>query len=250
MQRAFENRPEVQAGREGDRASRRCSSRSRATSACPRSTASSRYGQTGLVGSRQPDFDACRFVDPDHARPRCRSRLRSPPISRRATTATASTTTTTRPSYTARARFSIPIPNTTRAHERVDRTEFELSRAETRLRRLEQTIILEVRQAARNLSASQEGIVAAAGRAARRRRAAARRAHPARVRRVDALRRAPARGAARRPRERADQRVPRVSPLGHGRSTARRARSCATATLRSPTWRRCGKLAPPLEGRR
>ena len=43
----------------------------------------------------------------------------------------------------------------------MSRTEFELGRAETRYRRLEQSIILEVRQAARNLRASQEGIVAA-----------------------------------------------------------------------------------------
>lgn len=64
------------------------------------------------------------------------------------------------PVYTARARFSIPIPNTS-ARKTVDRTEFELSRAETRLRRLEQNIILEVRTAARNLTASQEGINAA-----------------------------------------------------------------------------------------
>ncbi|HEX5064758.1 MAG TPA: TolC family protein [Myxococcota bacterium] len=64
------------------------------------------------------------------------------------------------PQYSARARFSIPIPNTS-ARRTVDRTEFELGRAETRLRRLEQNIILEVRNAARNLEASQEGIVAA-----------------------------------------------------------------------------------------
>jgi outer membrane protein TolC len=64
------------------------------------------------------------------------------------------------PVYSARARLSIPIPNTS-ARRNVDRTEFELSRAETRLRRLEQNIILEVRTAARDLQASQEAIVAA-----------------------------------------------------------------------------------------
>jgi outer membrane protein TolC len=63
-------------------------------------------------------------------------------------------------SYSTYARFSIPIPNTT-ARKNVSRTEFELSRAETRLRRLEQDIILDVRQSARNLRAAQEGIVAA-----------------------------------------------------------------------------------------
>ena len=47
------------------------------------------------------------------------------------------------------------------ARHTVSRTELELSRAETQKRRLEQTIILEVRRAARNLQASQEGIDAA-----------------------------------------------------------------------------------------
>ena len=62
--------------------------------------------------------------------------------------------------YTARARVSIPFPNTV-ARKTSDKTEIELSRARTRMRRLEQDIIIEVRRSARDLRASQEGIVAA-----------------------------------------------------------------------------------------
>jgi outer membrane protein TolC len=56
--------------------------------------------------------------------------------------------------------LSIPFPNTT-ARANASKSEIELTRARTTLRRLEQQIIIEVRQAARNLEASQEAIVAA-----------------------------------------------------------------------------------------
>ncbi len=62
--------------------------------------------------------------------------------------------------YTARARLSIPFPNTV-ARKTADRTEIELRRAQTQKRALEQSIIIEVRRSARDLRASQEGIVAA-----------------------------------------------------------------------------------------
>lgn len=62
--------------------------------------------------------------------------------------------------YRVQGVFSIPFPNTT-ARKRVVRSELELQRAKTRRARLEQTIILEVRRAARNLQASQQGIEAA-----------------------------------------------------------------------------------------
>jgi len=64
------------------------------------------------------------------------------------------------PQYVAGARLSIPFPNTT-ARANADRSDLELSRAQTNKHRLEQQIIIDVRQAARNLAASQEGIVAA-----------------------------------------------------------------------------------------
>jgi outer membrane protein len=64
------------------------------------------------------------------------------------------------PQYMAGARFSIPFPNNT-ARANASKSELELSRSRTNLRRLEQQIIIQVRQAARNLLASQEGITAA-----------------------------------------------------------------------------------------
>ena len=62
--------------------------------------------------------------------------------------------------YRVQGTFSIPFPNTT-ARKRVVRSELELRRAKTRRLRLEQSIILEVRGAARLLSASAQGIDAA-----------------------------------------------------------------------------------------
>ena len=62
--------------------------------------------------------------------------------------------------YRIQAIFSIPFPNTA-ARKRVVVSELELRRARTRRLRLEQTIILEVRGAARLLSASAQGIDAA-----------------------------------------------------------------------------------------
>ncbi|HKK50146.1 MAG TPA: TolC family protein [Myxococcota bacterium] len=56
--------------------------------------------------------------------------------------------------------FSIPFPNTT-ARKRVSRSQLELRRSQTRKLRTEQQIILDVREAARTLRASEEGIEAA-----------------------------------------------------------------------------------------
>jgi outer membrane protein len=60
---------------------------------------------------------------------------------------------------TARGLFSIPIPNTAARH-RVSQAELEFRRANSQKRRLEQSIILEVRTAVRNLSDAQKGIEA------------------------------------------------------------------------------------------
>ena len=64
------------------------------------------------------------------------------------------------PAYSAGARISIPFPNRV-ARSNASKSEVELVRTRTEMHRLEQQIIIEVRQAARNLKASQEGIVAA-----------------------------------------------------------------------------------------
>jgi outer membrane protein TolC len=63
-------------------------------------------------------------------------------------------------SWTIRGLFSIPVPNRA-ARRTVSKTELELRRSETQLRQGEQRIILEVRKAARDLKAAQEGIEAA-----------------------------------------------------------------------------------------
>ncbi len=60
----------------------------------------------------------------------------------------------------ARALLSIPIPNTA-ARSRVSQSELELRRATVAKRRLEQDIILEVRNAVRDLESAQQGIEAA-----------------------------------------------------------------------------------------
>jgi hypothetical protein len=56
--------------------------------------------------------------------------------------------------------LSIPLGNNTARHQHA-KAEFELRRAETALLRLEQSIVSEIRRAARNLAASFEGIEAA-----------------------------------------------------------------------------------------
>ncbi|CAM9169745.1 unnamed protein product, partial [Discosporangium mesarthrocarpum] len=80
-------------------------------------------------------------------------------------------------SYRVRGVFSVPFPNT-EARKRVVRSELDLRRAKARQSRQEQTIILEVRRAARTLLASLQGIEAAE----RRRLAAAEQLRAERIR--------------------------------------------------------------------
>lgn len=62
--------------------------------------------------------------------------------------------------YRVRGVFSIPIPNTG-ARKRVVKSKLELQRSKTRMARQQQSIVLEVRRAARTLLASSQGIEAA-----------------------------------------------------------------------------------------
>jgi outer membrane protein TolC len=141
--RAFENRPEMQAAdKEIER--QKVQLAFARNQRLPALDGIFSYGQNGLSGNQNPGFSPIFGVQPDSL----------------GNWSNNFDTYDDAPEYTARARFSIPIPNTS-ARKTVDRTEFELSRAETRMKRLEQSIILEVRSAARNLRASQEGIVAA-----------------------------------------------------------------------------------------
>jgi outer membrane protein TolC len=56
--------------------------------------------------------------------------------------------------------FSIPIPNTT-ARANVAKSELELRRANTNVRRVRQDIVLQVREAVRDLASALEGVEAA-----------------------------------------------------------------------------------------
>jgi len=113
------------------------------------------FGQSGLSGDKNSDFDPCRFSsDPacDPLDPALDPSQGGFSKSRR--------DYSDNPTFLARARFSVPFPNTA-ARKNVSRTDLELRRARTLKQRLEQSIILEVRRAARNLEASQEAIDAA-----------------------------------------------------------------------------------------
>jgi outer membrane protein TolC len=161
VQRAFENRPEIQAAQK-EIQRQEVQLAFAKNQRLPGLDGIFSYGQSGLSGHQAPGFNSCRFVDPTdpNAPPGCQVTPQVPPDVTQGNYGNNFKDYDNAPSYVARARFSIPIPNTA-ASRTVDRTEFELSRAETRLRRLEQSIILDVRNAARNLLASQEGIVAA-----------------------------------------------------------------------------------------
>jgi outer membrane protein TolC len=143
VSRAFENRPEVQEAQKEIQRQEVLVAFAK-NQRLPALDGVFGYGQNGLSGNQNPDFST--VFGPQ-------------PISQGNWSHNFDTYNNA-PEYTARARFSIPIPNTA-ASRNVDRSQFELGRAETRLRRLEQNIILEVREAARNLAAAQEGIVAA-----------------------------------------------------------------------------------------
>jgi len=67
--------------------------------------------------------------------------------------------------FSVRGLVSIPIPNTS-ARKEVTISELEVRRSKTQMRRVEQQIIVDVRRAARDLEASQRGIVAARRRSA------------------------------------------------------------------------------------
>ncbi len=113
-----------------------------------------RFGQTGLAGE-QNATTACRFAADPIA---C---ALNPPSNRFPGDFDDSVDDyEDYPQYIAGARVSIPFPNRT-ARANASRSELELLRARTSVHRLEQQIVIEVRQAARNLKASQEGILAA-----------------------------------------------------------------------------------------
>jgi outer membrane protein len=148
--RAFEHRPELaQATKEIERSEvQRAYSRNQQL---PALDGIFHFGQSGLAGDK--NFEACRFSSTPAA---CLSAPNPFP----GEFDDSIDDYEDYPQYVAGARLSIPFPNTT-ARANADRSDLELSRAQTNRHRLEQQIVIQVRQAARNLQASQEGIVAA-----------------------------------------------------------------------------------------
>jgi HAE1 family hydrophobic/amphiphilic exporter-1 len=115
------------------------------------------WGPRGIAGSQNPVFDPCRFIADPAQQAQCAV---NPPTVAPTDFGDSFDVWGDASSLTVGGAFSIPIPNRTGRHG-YDRSELELRRVKTEKRRLEQNILLEVRQKARNLSAAQEGIESA-----------------------------------------------------------------------------------------
>ncbi len=171
-QLAFEHRPELEIARKGIEQAE-ISLQFRRNQRLPQLDAVGSYGYTGLAGSDNPN----RFCfTPTGVTTQC------PPadISHHySSTDDEFFSNNGSAQWYGGARFSIPIPNRS-ARASVSRTELELSRARTALRKVEQDIVLQVRNALRNVTSSAEGIEAA-----ERRRVAAEEQHRAETIRLE-----------------------------------------------------------------
>lgn len=153
VERAFEARPELATARkEVER--QKIQLRFAKNQRLPELDAILSFGQKGLSGDQSSRFDPCRLSNDPACDPGDFPDLGQGNWDK------AFDDYDDSPQFTARGRFSVPLPNTSARHA-VSKTELELRRARTQKKRLEQTIILEVRKAARNLEASQEAIDAA-----------------------------------------------------------------------------------------
>ncbi len=145
VRRAFRHRPELAlADREIEQG--KVDLRFAKNQRLPQLDAEIQYGFIGISGDGNSDLDP-RFGT-------------APPNTSHSDSTTDFFTEDGADNFRVQATFSIPFPNTT-ARKRAVRSELELRRAKTRRLRLEQTIILEVRRAARLLTASAQGIDAA-----------------------------------------------------------------------------------------
>jgi outer membrane protein len=115
------------------------------------------YGNRGLAGEQNPDFNPCRFSQDPTCDPATAPKIKTTNFG---DTFDDYGTSDASDQFAARVILTIPLPNTAARHG-VSKAELELRRAVSEQRRLEQDIILEVRQKARNLESAQEGIVAA-----------------------------------------------------------------------------------------
>ena len=148
---AFEQRPEV-ALADQEIEQRDISLRFAKNQRLPRLDGHVSYGNQGIAGSQNPD--AIDFSTGDPLPP---GTIPSRPWD---TSMDRFLGNDAAEQVVAGAFFSIPLPNTSARH-RVSQAELELRRANSLKRRTEQSIILEVRTAIRNLRDSQQGIEAA-----------------------------------------------------------------------------------------
>ncbi len=150
VEAAFENRPEIAlVNKEIEQ--REISLRYAENQRLPRLDARVSYGNQGLSGRQNQeaiDFSTRQPLTPGTIPNRPWNRSMDDFLSGEAAE-----------QFVAGALFSIPIPNTSARH-RVSQAELELRRANSQKRRLEQSIVLEVRTAIRNLGDSQKGIEA------------------------------------------------------------------------------------------
>jgi outer membrane protein TolC len=154
VERAFENRPELESAvKEIER--QEVQLKFAKNQRLPALDGIFGFGESGLAGDKNPAFDPCRFSSD----PLCNPLDPALDPSQGGFSKTPDDYDDN-PTFIARARLSVPLPNTA-ARKTVSKTDLELRRARTLKRRLEQSIILEVRRAARNLEASQEAIDAA-----------------------------------------------------------------------------------------
>lgn len=145
---AMARRPEIQLARK-EIERRKVEAKATGNKRLPQLDAIGSYGQAGLAGRFNPD---CTFAGA------C-----SPPTGIGDVWPDANDTLLrddASESYSIQGILSIPLGNNTARHQHA-KAEFELRRSETSLLRLEQSIVSEIRRAARNLVASVQGIEAA-----------------------------------------------------------------------------------------
>jgi outer membrane protein TolC len=155
---AFQNRPELAiAQREIERLE--LNLKFAKNQRLPRFDAQLGYGNRGISGFQNPNFDPCRFSDDPLCDPTAID-VSVGGFGKTFETPGDFFTSDAARQFTARALVSIPIPNTT-GRAQVSKAQLELRRAHVGQRRTEQDIILGVRRAARTLKAAHEGIQAA-----------------------------------------------------------------------------------------
>jgi outer membrane protein TolC len=153
VEAAFQNRPEI-ALADKDIEQREISLRFADNQRLPRLDGIVSYGNQGLSGRQNQDAIDLGAIPPGPLAPG------SIPNRRWNRSMNDFLSSDAAEQFVGGAIFSIPIPNTSARH-RVTQAEFELRRANSQKRRIEQEIILQVRTAIRNLTDSQKGIEAA-----------------------------------------------------------------------------------------